>query len=113
MTKHSRLTQSGAQKQMAQPKPNRPDLPSYRDIAAKAGVSAQTVSYVVRNIPRVAQETKARVLAEMQRMGYRPQPAMSALMRQYRLHPSKRDVMKMAFINSGLPMRPASIRALA
>ena len=85
---------------MAQSPPDRPDIPSYRDIAAKTGVSAQTVSYVVRNIPRVAQETKARVLAEMQRMGYRPQPAISALMRQFRLHPSKRDVMKMAFLNS-------------
>jgi len=100
MAEQPPLKQSGGEKRRGRPAKDRPDIPSYRDIAAKTGVSAQTVSYVVRNIPKVSEETKARVIAAMQRLGYRPQPAMSALMRQYRLHPSKRDVMKMAFINS-------------
>jgi LacI family transcriptional regulator len=100
MAKHSPLKQSSGEKKRGRPAVDRPDVPSYRDIAAKTGVSAQTVSYVVRNTSGVSAATRKRVLAEMEKMGYKPQPALSALMRQYRLHPSKRNVMKMAFINS-------------
>jgi DNA-binding LacI/PurR family transcriptional regulator len=100
MAKHSEVNRSVREKRLDRPAKDRPDIPSYRDIAAKTGVSAQTVSYVVRNTPGVSAATRKRVLAVMKKMGYRPQPALSALMRQYRLHPAKRDAMKMAFINS-------------
>lgn len=100
VAQHPSVKQSGKGGQKTRSRPKAPGLPSYRDIAARTGVSAQTVSYVVRNSPGASEATRKRVLAEMERMGYRPQPALSALMRQYRLHPSKRDVMKMAFINS-------------
>jgi hypothetical protein len=65
MANHPAVKQSGGEKKRGRPANERPDVPSYRDIAAKTGVSAQTVSYVVRNILKVSSETKARVLAEM------------------------------------------------
>ena len=100
MAKNSKVNRSVRKKRLDRPAGDRPDIPSYRDIAAKTGVSAQTVSYVVRNTPGVSDATRKRVLAVMEELGYKPQPALSALMRQYRLHPAKRDAMKMAFINS-------------
>jgi LacI family transcriptional regulator len=43
------------------------------DVAARAGVSSATVSYVVNNGPRpVAPETRARVLAAIAELGYHP-----------------------------------------
>jgi len=71
-----------------------------RTIAAKLGVSAQTVSLAVRNAPGVSASMRAKVLTVMDELGYRPQPALSALMGQIRRHSSKRSVMKMAFVNS-------------
>jgi len=49
------------------------------DVAALAGVSGQTVSRVVNGSPRVDPDTRARVEAAMQRLGYRPHPAARAL----------------------------------
>jgi DNA-binding LacI/PurR family transcriptional regulator len=43
------------------------------DVARLAGVSRATVSYVVNNGPRpVSEETRARVIAAIQKIGYRP-----------------------------------------
>jgi LacI family transcriptional regulator len=52
-----------------------------RDIAAKAGVSVMTVSRALRNHPNLALETRARILQLAERLGYRPNPMVSALMR--------------------------------
>jgi len=49
------------------------------DVAAMAGVSAQTVSRVVNASPRVDPETRLRVEAAMSTLGYRPHPAARAL----------------------------------
>ena len=43
-----------------------------RDVAAAAGVSHQTVSRVLNRRPDVANDTRERVLAAMERLGYRP-----------------------------------------
>ena len=44
-----------------------------KDVAERAGVSRSVVSYVINNGPRdVAQETRERVLAAIQELGYRP-----------------------------------------
>lgn len=53
--------------------------PTLRDVAAKAGVSHMTVSRVVRGVRAVAPATLARVQAAIVALGYRPDPAMSAL----------------------------------
>ncbi|WP_076683839.1 LacI family DNA-binding transcriptional regulator [Microbacterium sp. RU33B] len=49
------------------------------DVAALAGVSGQTVSRVVNDSPRVDPDTRARVEAAMERLGYRPHRAARAL----------------------------------
>ncbi|MDW4572037.1 LacI family DNA-binding transcriptional regulator [Microbacterium sp. M3] len=49
------------------------------DVAARAGVSGQTVSRVVNASPRVDPETRARVEAAMSDLGYRPHRAARAL----------------------------------
>lgn len=52
---------------------------SMADVAARAGVSGQTVSRVVNASPRVDPETRARVEAAMAELGYRPHRAARAL----------------------------------
>jgi LacI family transcriptional regulator len=43
-----------------------------RDVARHATVSVQTVSRVVNNESGIAPETRARVLAAIRELGYRP-----------------------------------------
>lgn len=45
--------------------------PAMRDVAAAAGVSAQTVSRVLSEHPNVQQSTRRRVLAAVEELGYR------------------------------------------
>lgn len=52
---------------------------SMADVAARAGVSGQTVSRVVNSSPRVDPATRARVEAAMDALGYRPHAAARAL----------------------------------
>ena len=52
---------------------------SMADVAARAGVSGQTVSRVVNASPRVDPETRNRVEAAMAELGYRPHRAARAL----------------------------------
>jgi LacI family transcriptional regulator len=51
-----------------------PRRPSQRDVAALAGVSRTTVSFVLNNTPHVAipDVTRARVLAAAEQLGFRP-----------------------------------------
>lgn len=46
--------------------------PTIKDVARAVGVSAQTVSAVVNNKPDITSETRARVLAAIEQLGYRP-----------------------------------------
>jgi LacI family transcriptional regulator len=50
-----------------------------KDVAHLANVSYQTVSYVVNDIPVVAEETRQRVLDVIQRLGYTPDAAARSL----------------------------------
>ena len=45
--------------------------PSMADVARAAGVSAQTVSRALRGSPNVNPETRRRVLAAVEQLGYR------------------------------------------
>ena len=67
---------------------NRPDgsadqgalrLPAMRDVARLAQVSAQTVSRVLTDYPHVRPQTRTRVLAAIDQLGYRPNGAAKAL----------------------------------
>ncbi len=57
-------------------------IPTLRDIAAATGVSAITVSRILRNHPHHNPETAERVRRIAEEMGYRPNPLVSALMSQ-------------------------------
>lgn len=48
---------------------------SIRDVAARAGVSRQTVSRVLNGLPGMTEETAARVRRVMEEVGYRPNRA--------------------------------------
>ncbi|HMK96266.1 MAG TPA: LacI family DNA-binding transcriptional regulator [Acidimicrobiales bacterium] len=53
--------------------------PSIANVASLAGVSHQTVSRVLNNHPSVSELTRARVLAAIDQLGYRPNTAARAL----------------------------------
>ena len=53
--------------------------PSMHDVAARAGVSHQTVSRVLNDFPGIRPDTRARVLAAIEEMGYRRNLAARAL----------------------------------
>jgi DNA-binding LacI/PurR family transcriptional regulator len=53
--------------------------PTILDVAAEAGVSKSTVSNVVRGAERVSEPTRARVLAAIERLNYKP----NAIARQF------------------------------
>ncbi|MBI1764083.1 MAG: LacI family DNA-binding transcriptional regulator [Acidobacteria bacterium] len=50
-----------------------------RDIGNQLGLSAMTISLALRDHPRISAQTKARVLAAMKEMGYRPNRVARAL----------------------------------
>jgi DNA-binding LacI/PurR family transcriptional regulator len=52
------------------------------DVASEVGVSAATVSLVLRNIPGPSEVTRQKVLAAAERLGYRPDRAASLLARR-------------------------------
>ncbi len=56
-----------------------PRRPSLRDVAEAANVSLMTASRAVNDGKRVAPETRARVLREAERLGYRPSHTARAL----------------------------------
>ncbi|MBX3738794.1 MAG: LacI family DNA-binding transcriptional regulator [Candidatus Didemnitutus sp.] len=51
-----------------------------KDIAAHAGVAVSTVSYALRNHPSIPAATCRRIQAVGEKLGYRPDPQISALM---------------------------------
>jgi LacI family transcriptional regulator, galactose operon repressor len=57
---------------------NRP--PTIRDVAARAGVSHQTVSRVMNDSPRVTAATRERVLASIEELGFVPSPLARGLL---------------------------------
>lgn len=56
---------------MAQHRPSDVAAPTMRDVAARAGVSAMTVSRVLKDDPRVTEATRKRVLSAVDALGYR------------------------------------------
>jgi LacI family transcriptional regulator len=53
---------------------------SQKDIARAAGVSVMTVSRALRNQPDISETMRAQILELAKRMGYQPNPLLSALM---------------------------------
>lgn len=61
-----------------------PSPVTVRDIARECGIHFTTVALALRNSPKVAPSTRARVTRVAEEMGYRPNPLVSALMAQKR-----------------------------
>lgn len=72
-------------------------------IARKAGVSVMTVSRVWRKSPRVAPETRRRVLAAARFLGYRPDPHLARMMALVRSRKQPRFRAVLAVIREDLP----------
>ncbi len=66
-----------------------------RDVAHSTGYSLMTVSRALRGLPGVSDERRSHVLAAANRLGYRPDPVMSALAahRQRLKEPVRRSVV--------------------
>jgi DNA-binding LacI/PurR family transcriptional regulator len=86
-------------------------LVTMKTIAVQAGVTQATVSMCLANNPRIPPGTRARIQAVAARLGYRPNPYVSALMRIRRQGRSHREMPVIALVN-GLD-HPAAWRETA
>lgn len=68
------------------------DPATYRKIAELAGVSIFSVSCALRNRPGVSAETKERIREVAEKIGYRPNPLVTALMTRHRTQNSRRQM---------------------
>jgi DNA-binding LacI/PurR family transcriptional regulator len=65
--------------------PQKPDKkPSLADVAKRAGVSPMTVSRALRNLPKVSQEVRMKILKVAEEMGYSHDSEISRVMRLMR-----------------------------
>jgi LacI family transcriptional regulator len=80
-----------------------PSVPSLQTIAQRAGVSAMTVSRVLRGAPRVAEETRARVQRVAKEVGYRPDPHLARMMQLVRASKQVRIRAVIAVIREHVP----------
>ena len=53
-----------------------------KDVAKEAGVSIGSVSNVINNAPNITQETREKVLAAMEKLGYKPKTTIKPVKRQ-------------------------------
>jgi DNA-binding LacI/PurR family transcriptional regulator len=70
-----------------------------KTIAAAAGVTQATVSMCLANNPRIPAATRARIRAVAEKLGYRPNPYVSALMRIRRQGRAHHDKPVIALVN--------------
>lgn len=68
------------------------------DVARALGVHRTTVSLALRRDPRIPAETQAAVRATAERLGYRPNPLVAALMQQQRGRKSQHGVTTLAYL---------------
>jgi LacI family transcriptional regulator len=70
-----------------------------KTIATHAGVTQATVSMCLANNPRIPAATRARIQAVAAKVGYRPNPYVSALMRVRRQGRANREMPVIALVN--------------
>jgi LacI family transcriptional regulator len=75
-----------------------------KDVAAAAGVHYSTVSLALRNHPRISAEVRDKVKAAAERLGYTPDPVLSALNAYRVAHYSRGGASVLAYL-TGLPKR--------
>lgn len=76
---------------------------SLNTIATRAGVSAMTVSRVLRNSPRVSRATRRRVLAAVRALKYQPDPQLARMMSLVRSRKTPRMRAVLAVIREDQP----------
>jgi len=77
--------------------------PTLKDIARATGVSAMTVSRVLRGSPRVSERTRELVLREAQRRNYQPDPHLMRMMQVVRGRKEQRVRAVIAVIREHVP----------
>lgn len=77
--------------------------PTLHDIAREAGVSVMTVSRALRNAPKVAPETRARVQEVAASLDYRPDPHLARMMEVVRGKKQVRFRAVIAVIREDIP----------
>lgn len=70
------------------------------DIARAAGVHNATVSLALRNSPLISAATRRRIQAIADELGYRPDPALRALVAYRRQHAAKRSIEVLAYVTA-------------
>lgn len=75
--------------------------PTLRQVAREAGVSVASASYALRRHPTVSGETQRRVEAAAARLGYRPNPQLSAFMQARRTGRSMRTDVTVGLVHGG------------
>lgn len=73
---------------------------SVRDLAARLGIGRSAVSMALRNHPHISEATRKRVQTEAERLGYRPNAMVTALMSQIRTRRVKRSGETIAFLSA-------------
>lgn len=83
--------------------------PTLKDVARAVGLSAGAVSLALRNSPKIAVTTRARVREAARRLGYRPNPA-GATLAQFRHASTVKPIQaSLAWLNTW--DRPADLRS--
>ena len=72
--------------------------PTTRDVAAAAGVSRATVSYALRNHPRIPAATREKIRAVAASHGYKANPLVSSWLAHVRGSRAKREVGTLAYL---------------
>jgi LacI family transcriptional regulator len=71
-----------------------------KDIADKLGVHVSTVSLALKNHPRISDEKKKEVLETAEKMGYRPDPQLSALIHYRSKNQETKERPRIAFLTN-------------
>lgn len=77
-----------------------PELITMREIADHLGTSVATVSKCLANKSDISEATRKRVLATCRKLGYRPNPLVSALMRSRRHRTPPSSKLPLAFVTA-------------
>ncbi len=78
-----------------------PDIrPTQSMVAKAAGVSQMSVSLALRNHPSLPRATRERIQSVARRMGYRPNPMLSALMKELRMRRHATMTATLAYVTS-------------
>lgn len=77
-----------------------PKAATLQDIATSLGLSKTSVSVAIRGRPGVSDELRAKIRAEAERLGYRPDPLAQELMARIRAKRTRRSAESIAFINT-------------